>query len=801
MRFFTLKGHRHSLLMALFICLMLPMNVAAQKLEVISLEDAVTDNTAWNPSTSHKLDDGRYCPVVKVEFNQPACNFEGGIFEGKKPVFKTNEYWVYMLPGARHLIIKHPNYDKIDVFFDEVNPEIVRLKEKHTYILKLKGEIKKGLESVEKGEASSMLKMAQNYENGTGAYNKNIQQALEWYEKAAEAGSFEAQEYLADVLYEGKNGFQKNENKALRWNEACAKRGNTDAMLRTAQIYEHGSKNLQAAKWYEQFDNKKPSDRIQFKIAYLYKEGSPERVFWLKKSADSGNAEAAYFYAMSQLSVNKAEAVTYFKNAIAKDYVKAMDDYGRMLFNGENGIERDMVEGRRLLEMASSKGASNAKIVLDTYELQQKQDAQMAAYVHEIPQLTTDAKNGDIEAFYKLYLIYDASGDRDMAYKIKVALYYNCYITVPRIKPDDLLSKKALQLTFHKSDISNYRDAIDGVITQKANILESSLFIKLWAQQYYDKDCMNYYVERWKNEFVPFAKMYDKNLDYIDNLFDYQIAIARLNVLNSKKRLEKYEKKEKNNLENLISTANLKDKDKEFTPWIRQLKDDGYLWSQAIQDKAKRIESQKQEEEAKKAEEERKAQLAKESAAQKQKEIDFVNEIKSRGKRQGMTTITVNGAVFNMVPVRGGSEGNYYISEMIITNALYNAVMSNTTPSLKDYSEYPVFSKGGLSLFIDKLNKLTKRKFRAPDRDEIIYATEGGHKKGKTGSQKPTDKTNELGMIFVTSSEGYFWENWENQIYRSKSSNGEYHAENSPTYSHGANAGAIYSRLVLNMSR
>lgn len=143
--------------------LLLPLSLLAQKLEVVSLEDALIDNTAWNPSTCHKLEDGRYCPVIKVEFNQPACVFEGGIFEGKKPLYKTNEYWVYMLPGARHIIIKHPNFEKIDVFFDEVNPNIVRLQEKHTYVLKLKGEIKKGLESVEKGEASSMLKMAQNY--------------------------------------------------------------------------------------------------------------------------------------------------------------------------------------------------------------------------------------------------------------------------------------------------------------------------------------------------------------------------------------------------------------------------------------------------------------------------------------------------------------------------------------------------------------------------------------------------------------------------------------------------------------
>ncbi|MBQ9671961.1 MAG: SEL1-like repeat protein [Prevotella sp.] len=61
-----------------------------------------------------------------------------------------------------------------------------------------------------------MLKMAQNYEQGTGAYTRNIQQAQEWYEKAAEAGSEDAQRRLANVLYEGSNGFTKDAAKDIK---------------------------------------------------------------------------------------------------------------------------------------------------------------------------------------------------------------------------------------------------------------------------------------------------------------------------------------------------------------------------------------------------------------------------------------------------------------------------------------------------------------------------------------------------------------------------------------------------------
>ena len=87
-----LKNTLFSLIVSLF-----ALSAVAQKLQVVSFEAALTDNTAWNPSTCHKLDDGRYCPIVKVEFNAPSCAFEGGVIEGKAPLFKTNEYWVYML--------------------------------------------------------------------------------------------------------------------------------------------------------------------------------------------------------------------------------------------------------------------------------------------------------------------------------------------------------------------------------------------------------------------------------------------------------------------------------------------------------------------------------------------------------------------------------------------------------------------------------------------------------------------------------------------------------------------------------
>lgn len=80
------------------------------------------------------------CPVVKVRFNKPNAVFEGPVLKGDKPEFKTNEYWVYMMPNAKHLIVKHSDYKLIDIDFKQVNEEIKMLKSKQTYILELEAE-------------------------------------------------------------------------------------------------------------------------------------------------------------------------------------------------------------------------------------------------------------------------------------------------------------------------------------------------------------------------------------------------------------------------------------------------------------------------------------------------------------------------------------------------------------------------------------------------------------------------------------------------------------------------------------
>lgn len=107
-------------------------------------------------------------------------------------------------------------------------------------------------------------------------------------------------------------------------------------------------------------------------------------------------------------------------------------------------------------------------------------------------------------------------------------------------------------------------------------------------------------------------------------------------------------------------------------------------------------------------------------------------QVKGGTFTMGATAEQGTDATNDELPVHSVSLSDYYIGETEVTQALWEAVMGNN-PSCFVGIENPVDSVTweDCIVFIDKLNQLTKQKFRLPTEAEWEYAARGGyHSKG-----------------------------------------------------------------------
>jgi TPR repeat protein len=187
---------------------------------------------------------------------------------------------------------------------------------------------------------------------------------------AAEAGDVVAQNQLGDLYYEGGPGIERNFEEAMVWYSRAAAHGNIDAIYSVAWAYFSGEGVLQsfsdAAVWFEKAvaHCHKKACRNLGKILYFGLGGVPQHVdrgrkLW-EQAADLGDAEAAaiigklYMEGDTHTPANTEAGVKFLQIAAEQD-----DGYSMFLlaccYRDGQGVEKN--ETRALMWFESAREA------------------------------------------------------------------------------------------------------------------------------------------------------------------------------------------------------------------------------------------------------------------------------------------------------------------------------------------------------------------------------------------------------------------------------------------------------------
>ena len=179
-------------------------------------------------------------------------------------------------------------------------------------------------------------------------YSEN--EALKWFERAAEGGYAPAQVNLA-VMYLNGWGIPMNYAAALLWLHAAADQGFPRAYYNLGVLFLNGQGVRQdyaeAFRWFQKGAEANDTN-AQTNLGYLYDQGlgcphsAATAVSWYRKAADAGNAIAennlADMYLKGEgVPQNNAEASQWFEKAAIAGSIGARLKLGYMYANGLGG--------------------------------------------------------------------------------------------------------------------------------------------------------------------------------------------------------------------------------------------------------------------------------------------------------------------------------------------------------------------------------------------------------------------------------------------------------------------------------
>ena len=238
-------------------------------------------------------------------------------------------------------------------------------------------EIDKILELANEGDACAQYNLGLMYEYGRGVeFYEEAEEAVEWYQKAAEQGLADAQCDLG-VMYQYGRGVEKSDEKAAEWVLKAAEQGLARAQYKLVSMYRDGTgveqSDKKAAEWVlkaaEQGDA-----RAQYDLGNMYEKGrdveqSDEKaVEWYLKAAKQGNDCAQnnlgvmYEYGTG-VEQSYEKAVEWFLKAAEQGFARAQYNLGYMYYYGF-GVEQSDEKAVEWFLKAAERGDARAQFNL-----------------------------------------------------------------------------------------------------------------------------------------------------------------------------------------------------------------------------------------------------------------------------------------------------------------------------------------------------------------------------------------------------------------------------------------------------
>jgi len=283
------------------------------------------------------------------------------------------------------------------------------------------------------------------YDQGNGVPQDDAQAAF-WLRKAAEEGDSYAQFQLG-VLYSGGNGVPQDDERAAFWWRKAAAQGDVDAQNALAQLETKTTAGLEKLlgrkvtradqpnaptaalpvvppPGFQLMDKQTPQDVIasllpeakagdseaerRVGIAYEDESAYSQAAFWIRKAAESGDAEAQYklghLYSEGHgVPQDNNLAAVWWRKAADQGNANAQSNLGLAYINGD-GVPNDFSEAAFWLRRSAEQGDAHGQALLSMlYEAGwgvPKDYAQAAAWTRKAAEQGDSAAQGHLGDMY-----------------------------------------------------------------------------------------------------------------------------------------------------------------------------------------------------------------------------------------------------------------------------------------------------------------------------------------------------------------------------------------------------------------